>query len=227
MRFCDLFISYKIGLKSIENTIIPFTQLPLHRKFAVIAAFVITIISVFLCIFKLYIFGSIVFGIGIIFLVVFRIIDSKKTNLELMFKEHYSPYSKKRMDMLIDVLKEYDINLQNINTLDLLIDEAQKAQIQSDFLLPLKKPLKIFGAAIFPIITYTAKKNGDTASQNEIIIMAVQIIIFALLILSLFISLGPIVKYILYRDYHKYDELIYDLRQIKLFYTQENSLSSN
>lgn len=28
MRFCDLFISYKIGLKSIKSTI-PFTKLPL------------------------------------------------------------------------------------------------------------------------------------------------------------------------------------------------------
>lgn len=31
MRFCDFFISYKIGLKGIKN-IIPYTQLPLYRK---------------------------------------------------------------------------------------------------------------------------------------------------------------------------------------------------
>lgn len=88
--------------------------------------------------FKLYIPGFIVFGIGIISLVVFLIIDSRKNNLELMLKEHYSPYFQKRMNMVIDVLKEYGINVHNINTLDLLIDEAQKAQIQSDYLLPLK-----------------------------------------------------------------------------------------
>lgn len=35
MRFCDLFISYKIGLKSIKSTI-PFTKLPLYRKIFVI-----------------------------------------------------------------------------------------------------------------------------------------------------------------------------------------------
>ena len=33
MRFCDFFISYKIGLKGIKNSI-PFTQLPLYRKIA-------------------------------------------------------------------------------------------------------------------------------------------------------------------------------------------------
>lgn len=42
------------------------------------------------------------------------------------------------MNMVIDVLEEYVINFHNINILDLLIDEAQKAQIQSDYLLPLK-----------------------------------------------------------------------------------------
>ena len=43
--------------------------------------------------------------------------------------------------------------------------------------------------------------------------MAAQIIAIVLLIFSL----TPIVKDILYHDYNKYGELIYDLRQIKLF----------
>lgn len=226
MRFCDIFISYKIGLKSIKSTI-PFTKLPLYRKIAVIATFAITIISALLFMFKLYIPCFIVFVIGIISLVVFLIIDSRKNNLELMLKKHYSPYSQKRMNMVIDVLKEYGINVQNINILNLLIDEAQKAQIQSDYLLPIKKPLKILGAIIFPIIAYVAEKIGDTASQSEMITMAAQIIVIVLLIFSLIFSLTPIVKDILYRDYNKYSELIYDLRQIKLFYAKEDSPSSN
>ena len=44
MRFCDLFISYKIGLKSIKSTI-PFTKLPLYRKIFVIILFASAIIS--------------------------------------------------------------------------------------------------------------------------------------------------------------------------------------
>ena len=87
MRFCDIFISYKIGLKNLKNTI-PFTKLPLYRKIAVIAIFAITIVSVLLYIFKLYIAGLITLGIGIVSLVVFIIIDSKKNNLEIMLKEH-------------------------------------------------------------------------------------------------------------------------------------------
>lgn len=65
------------------------------------------------------------------------------------------------------------------------------------------------------------------ASQSEMIIIATQIIAILLLIFSLIFSLTPIVKDILYHDYNKYGELIYDLRQIKLFYAKEDSSSSN
>lgn len=47
------------------------------------------------------------------------------------------------------------------------------------------------------------------------------------LISSLIFSLTPIIKDILYRDYNKYDDLIYDLRQIKLFYAKENDTYTN
>ncbi len=226
MRFCDLFISYKIGLKDIKSTI-PFIKLPLYRKIAVIVTFAIAIISTLLFMFKLFIPGYIVLGIGIVSLLVFLIIDSRKNKLDYMLKNHYSPYSKQRMDMVINVLKKYGINFQSINTLDLLIDEAEKAQIQSDYLLPLKKPLRILGTIIFPIIIYVAEKIGDTTTQSEMIIMAAQIITIVLLIFSLIFSLIPIAKDILYHDYNKYGELIYDLRQIKLFYAKEDSSVSN
>ena len=52
MRFCDLFISYKIGLKGIKSTI-PFTKLPLYRKIFVIIFFASAIVSGILLLFKL------------------------------------------------------------------------------------------------------------------------------------------------------------------------------
>ena len=39
----------------------------------------------------------------------------------------------------------------------------------------------------------------------------------------LILTSTPIAKDLLYRDYRKYDELVYDLRQIKLFYAKEFS----
>lgn len=221
MRFCDLFINYKIGLKSIKSTI-PFTKLPLYRKIFVIIFFASAIISGILLMFKQTWASYIPIVIGAISLIIFLIIDSLKKNLEVMLKEHYTPYSEKRMHMTIDVLKNYKIDIYNIDTIDMLIEEAKHAQIQCNYLAPLKKPLKILAGIIIPIIAFVAQKIGDAATQDTMIAMATQVIVLVLLTFSLVVSLTPIIKDILYRDYNKYDELIYDLRQIKLFYTKEN-----
>mgnify|MGYP003091931019 CR=1 FL=1 len=165
-------------------------------------------------------------ALGVISFIVFLIIDSFKRNLQVMLNEHYSPYSEKRMQMTVKVLNTYQISIHDFEAIDLLIEEAKIAQIQCDYLAPLKKPLKTLAAIIVPIIVYVAEKIGDSTSQNEMIIMAAQITI-VLLIFSLIFSITPIVKDILYRDYNKYGELIYDLRQIKLFYAKEISSSSN
>lgn len=85
MRFCDFFISYKIGLKSIENTI-PFTKLPLYRKIVVIVTFALTIISVLLFVLKLLIPGCSVLVIDIISLEFFSKLIQAKTTLNLCLK---------------------------------------------------------------------------------------------------------------------------------------------
>ena len=78
--------------------------------------------------------------------------------------------------MTVKVLNNYQISIHDFETLDLLIEEAKIAQIQCDYLAPLKKPLKTLAAIIVPIIVYVAEKIGDSTSQNEMIIMAAQII---------------------------------------------------
>ena len=227
MRFCDLFISYKIGLKDIKSTI-PFTKLPLYRKIAVVAIFSIIIIIALLQIIKLHVPSLITLGVFILFIVVFTIIDSREKNLELMLKKHYIPYSQKRMNMVINVLHKYNIDVHDTNTIEALIDEAQKAQVQSNYLLPLKKPLKTLNAIIIiPIVTYVAQKIGDNTTQAEIIPISTYAIAIALMTFSLIFALSTIVKEIFYCDYNKYNELISDLRQIKLFYSKETSPSSN
>lgn len=226
MRFCDLFISYKIGLKNIKSTI-PFTKLPLYRKIFVIILFASAITSGILLIFRQTWASYIPIGFGALSLIVFFIIDSTKRNLEVILKEHYTPYSEKRMLMTINVLKKYEIDIHNNTSIDMLIEEAKFAQIQCDYITPLKKPLKTLGAIIVPIIAFVTQKIGNAATIDEMITMAAQVIVLVLLTFSLIFSLTPIIKDILYSDYNKYDDLIYDLRQIKLFYAKENDTHTN
>lgn len=125
--------------------------------------------------------------------------------------------------MTINVLKNYEIDIHNNTSIDMLIEEAKLAQIQCDYIAPLKKPLKTLGAIIIPIIAFVAQKIGNAATTDEMITMAALVIILVLLTFSLIFSLTPIIKDILYRDYNKYN----DLRQIKLFYTKENNTHTN
>lgn len=160
-------------------------------------------------------------AIGILYIITFFIIDSTKRNLQVMLKEHYAPYSE-RMKMVIDVLKQYKIDINDFDSIDRLIEEAKLAQVQSDYIAPLKKTLKTLGAIIIPIIAYIAQKIGDVATQTEIFTIATQVIVLVLLVFSLIFSLTPIIKDILYRDYNKYEELIYDLRQVTLFHSNKS-----
>lgn len=93
MRFCDLFINYKIGLKNIKSTI-PFTKLPLYHKIFVIILFASAIISGILFIFRQTWTSYIPIGLGALSLIVFFIIDSTKRNLEVMLQQHYAPIPK-------------------------------------------------------------------------------------------------------------------------------------
>ena len=224
MRFCDLFISYKIGLKGIKSTI-PFTKLPLYRKIFVIIFFASAIVSGILLLFKLTLASYIPIALGALSFIIFIIIDSLKRNLEVMLDEHYTPYSKSRMKMVIEVLTKYNIN--DPESLDMLINEAKYAQIHCDYLAPLIKPFKTLGAITIPIIAFVAQKIGEAATQDEMITMAAQTITLILLIFSLIFLLTPTIKELLYIDYNKYNEFIYDMRQIKLFYAKEDSSSTN
>lgn len=221
MRFCDLFISYKMGLKDARSPI-PFTKLPLYRKVFLIIFLTGIILSCILLIFIHNLFSFIPIGLSFFSFIVFFMIDSRKNTTEMMLKDHYIPYSEKRMNMLIDVLKKYNINIENLDSLDMLINEAKYAQIQCDFLPQFKKPFKTLGATIIPIIVFVTKKISEAATEIQMLNMAGLAIILILLIFSLIFSFAPILRDLFYRDYDKYNELIYDLRQIKLFYSKTN-----
>lgn len=137
MRFCDLFINCKIELNNIKSTI-PFTKLPLYRKIFVIVLFACAITSGILLNFRQTWASYIPIVLGILFFIVFFLFDSTKRNLSVMLKEQCIPYSEKRMYMTINVLKNFEIDIHNNTSIDMLIEEAKLAQIQCDYISSLK-----------------------------------------------------------------------------------------
>lgn len=221
MRFCDLFISYKIGLKGIKSTI-PFTKLPMYRKIAVIATFSTGIFGLIMNMINQQKIALVMIVLALLFIGIFLIIDSTKKNLKAMLQNHYKPYSQSRMNMVLNLLKSYNVDITDNDVIDLLIEEAKQAQLYSDYFAPLKKPLKMLSAIVVPIVVYVAQKIGDAATQDEMIVMALYAVSIIILIFSMIFSMVPIIKEVCYRDYNKYNELISDLKQIKLFYSNGN-----
>ena len=111
-----------------------------------------------------------------------------------MLNDHYKPYSAARINMTINVLNDYGIKSSDISSIDLLISEAQSAQLNSNFLLPLEKPFKILRAIIVPVVVFVVQKIGNNATQYQLITMAVQLITISILIFSLIVSISPILK---------------------------------
>lgn len=110
MRFCDLFIAYKIGLKEIKNSI-PFTKLPLYRKIAVILTFACAILSSIMLICHQVLIALITIIFALVSIAIFLIIDSTKNNLKTMLQNHYTPYSQKRMKMVLNLIENYKIDI--------------------------------------------------------------------------------------------------------------------
>lgn len=221
MRFSDFFIDYKIRLKDIKS-LIPFTQLPLYRKIAIVVLFIIAVTGLIAITTNHPCIAMLVFGILLLLSVVFILVDSKKTNLKIMLSEHYAPYSEARMEMMKELLNKYNIEINDTKTIDLLFEEAKKAQIQSNYLLPIIKPIKTLSTIIIPIIVYVAKKMGDLATIEEMLPVVLQIIVIIICAFSIIMAIISILKEFTFLDYNKYNELMDDLSQIKLFYSKTN-----
>lgn len=219
MRFCDFFIEYKIGLKSIKNSI-PWTKLPLYRKIYIIITYVIGVLSILFTLLKFYLALFISIGVILLLLITFIAIDASKNNLREMLDKHYSIHSQNRMIMLKNIFKKYQLNMNDTDVIDLLITQAERAKIENNPFLSLKKPLKALGTIIIPIVIYIARDIAETSSTNELIYWALLSITILFCLISIIYSLTPLVISIFYSDYNRYDELIYDLNQLKIFYKE-------
>lgn len=208
MRFDNLFISYKIGLKDIKSGI-PFTKLPLYSKIFIIAIINEIIIISFSFIFNKIIFICISIGLLLFSIAVYLKFHFKKDNLAFMLENHDIPYSEKRMNMTIEILRKYNINIENLDSLDMLIAEAEYEKAKFDLFS--KFNIKI----IIAIITFITTEMIKIFTLMQVIYILVNLIVLISLIGLFFFFIKYIIKDIFSRYY---DELIYDLRQIKIFY---------
>lgn len=216
MRFSEFFIEYKIALKK-TNKFIPWTDLPLYRKVFIILIFMFGVCSIIFALLKYSICFCITLIMFLVLLIVFAIIDAKKNNMQKMLDNYYTVYSQKRMDILINLFNKYHLDIHDKETIDLLIEQSERAKIENDPFLPIKKPLKLLGTIIIPIVIYITKKTTEIYTVNELIYYALILIVLIICFFSIGYELIQIAKDIFYSDFDRYNELSYDLNQLKIF----------
>lgn len=225
MRFYDLFDDYKIGLKEISS-IIPFSQLPLYRKVFVVFNLIINIFGLFFLIFKRFAISWGVVFIDYIVLIIFLIVDNRQKNQEILTKKFFQPYSEERIKMTVNILRRYGIDINDLNKIDMIISEAQIAQNKCDYYKRIKMFLKILGGIMFPILTIAFQKVINSGDSDYAIICALIVILVILTVFGIQLIITPAIKYLLNREFNRYEDFIYDLRQIRLFY-KDSALAFN
>ncbi len=225
MEFRNLFIEYKIEIKKLDKTCkrVPWKKLPWQNKFLSILILVITIAWVT---FYLLNKEQIANWMLVLLLLVVVRLHMEETNSMLKFRLNKinKKYSKKRTKKVIKLLKKYKININNIDSINFLIEEAEKQKRKANCFQDGKKILKTIGAIIVAIGLFGQKELYERFFNKLTIKNKIYFAGIIIMIVLLGYVLFPLIKYILYPDYYMYDKFIEDLRQVILFYSsnQEN-----
>ena len=118
---------------------------------------------------------------------------------------HKSLSDTRDLSVLIQNSKEYSTDRMNI-LLDLFKENN----------LPIKKPVKALSVLIVPITIYIIQQqftSSNVGASNVILLLVYCILIF--------VAVYTLISFIEGIMYGIYDDLIYDLRQLKIFYVKE------
>lgn len=218
MRFCDFFTEYKLLLKDEKNTI-KWKELPLYRKISLVVLFICAIVGIVL----LVLFDKkesvllLIISIVTLVVVVMVIIDSKKEHMRYMLENHYKKYSENHMERVVDLLSRYHITVDDDTAIDRLISQAESDLLNNNPIQQFKTPIKIFSVSILPIAIYTVKRVSEDFDIASLVYYASGICVAIIGIVAIVYALYPLIRWIIYNDYEKYNSLIYDLKQIQIF----------
>lgn len=218
MRFCDFFISYKILLKG-ESNYIKWRDLPLYRKVAIVIMFIMAVVliasEIFISVDRRVPFVILI--LTTVFLGIMQYVCSRKDKLEEMLNEHYKPFSESHMSEFCKLLKEYGIDYKDEDELNRLYKQCEQELFDGNPFTEIKKAIHILYVAIVPIAVYVAEKYSENIDIGELVNQSLQIILIIVFLMGIGYVLFPIVRGILYSDYKKYKNLLYDINQVILF----------
>lgn len=226
MEFSSFFNDYKFGLKKINREVFSWKRWHFfHKLLFSFSIFILILLLGLICFFIMNPGLSIrILSIAYIFAVIclislFSSISNPtfKRYMNVHFdKIHFS----KRKLLIIELFTQYKIPLDNISSIDILIQETERQKMKySSYNFKIK--LSFIGAMLSAITPYIILLDNNTN------INIFPLIIFVFTIIIVFISIRfiqQILSPILYPDTSKYDDLIDILYQLKLFPVNRKSV---
>lgn len=227
LRFCDFFTEYKTELKKLDKkSWVRFEKQTVQDKICLVILFIIGVIVFIGPIVALkmhYKVPNLIYGALLIIIFICYKIGDRQSNIKYRLDNINKPYSEKRMNMIIGLLKKYRINIQNSDVIYLLIEEAKEEQRKGDFFRDLKKISIKLSAAVVTIWSF-----GQTVSwsknftEGQILQIKIYFIFFIIAAILIFHAFFPVIRSFFDPDFYKYDKLINDLKQILIFYSEDH-----
>lgn len=224
MRFCDLFVEYKIMLDSLSKRK-PWKSLPLTKKVALMFLFLILLMNLLSTIlligYKITVFYIITLSISLVIAIIFLVYQlvsfCKKNEIKKRLIEIDKPYSKKRMNALVQLLRRYSIDPSDEEVLKQLIDLAGEEKARNYPSISKVKPFVAvttsFSAASLSIFSGII----DKTSQQDLIRLGIMFVTFIIPISALVYAISQIVEWIIPGNKRLYEDFQNDVKQLIVF----------
>ncbi len=215
MNFDILFSRYCSLLENKQH------KMSLKTKFVLVAfiLFMLVIATLFL----LYIFKTnsvylVGFSVLLAIFLGFLLFSSFKNKPNYVNLEIEQENTDKYIKEVIEVLEECGIDIQKTDVINLLIEEAKEKK-KSNFSISFNKAITILGSLYYLIVTLVCKALYDKYGFWKLIIFLVFAVFFFFIISVFFQFVKSFTKLHFEFKYMKHNKFIYDLRQIKIFYS--------
>ena len=221
-----IFNRYKLDILS-SNIWKSIKELKLYEKIFLVVVILGVIASLVFSILE-YSLGSLI-SVGIIivsFIVVFIMRSLKKEKRRIVY-ESIEPYVNERVKKLINLLKEFKIDIENEENLDMLIELARKEQERYDVWKGLRNLFKGISTYVFiPIITIFLAEFFKDNDPWKIIIKAVVLLLICAAIVLVLYAFASNVDGLFNADKNRLDYFIRDIEEVKVFRTKIKEISN-
>lgn len=220
-----IFNRYKLDILS-SNIWKSIKELKLYEKIFLVEVILGVIASLVFSILE-YSLGSLI-SVGIIivsFIVVFIMRSLKKEKRRIVY-ESIEPYVNERVKKFINLLKEFKIDIENEENLDMLIELARKEQERYDVWKGLRNLFKGISTYVFiPIITIFLAEFFKDNDPWKIIMKAVVLLLICAAIVFVLYAFASNVDGLFNADKNRLDYFIRDIEEVKVFRTKIKEIS--